>query len=107
MWMVIALVTLILVVLYYQRKNIRAIKVQNLNPSRKSLPKGSYIIESYCYDKNDKLFFITLNYASWEEACRVRNEMVGKKHINIDYDNKTHYYTVMSTKICQVGLNGK
>jgi hypothetical protein len=106
-WLLLISLVLVWLVLLYKRNKLRGLTFKNVNPPKKSLPKGTYLIEAYCLDKNKKLFFITLNYASWEEACRARNDIVEKNSLEINYNNKAHSYTVWSTKIRQVGLHDK
>jgi len=108
-WILILIPAIILLTLFFflKKKKSHALKPNNFNPPKKSLRNGSYIIEAYCQDKDNKLFFITLNYDSWEEACKVRNGMLGKEAIEINYNDNVYKYTVITTKICQVGLNGR
>lgn len=93
--------------LLLKKKKTRTLQPKNFNPSKKSLKSGSYLIETYCLDNHSKLFFITLNYDTWEEACKIRNDMAGNDRLVINYDGKEHHYTVLSTKILKIGVNEK
>ena len=91
--------------LFLKKKRTRVLKPTSFNPPKKSLKPGSYTIEAYCRDTYSRLFFITLNYETWEEACKTRNEMVGNDHLTIHFDGKEHHYSVLSTKILKVGCD--
>lgn len=98
---------MVVIRLFWKKKRARVLNPNNFNPPKKSLKTGSYLIEAYCRDTYSRLFFITLNYETWEEACKTRNEMAGKDHLIINYENKEHHYTVLSTKISRIGVNEK
>jgi hypothetical protein len=93
--------------LFFKKRQTHVLRPNNFNPPKKSLKPGSYSIETYCRNIYGQLYFITLNYETWEEACKTRNSMAGNDHLAINYEGKEHHYTVLSTKISRIGANGK
>lgn len=102
LYFLLILVALVATMLLVKRRHTRILKPNNFNPPRDSLPGGSFIIEAYCYGEDGKLYFITLNYPTWDDACKIRNDIATKEFLTIEYEGRQHHYSVLSTKISRV-----